>query len=121
MQVSGGLHGVGISVVNALSEQLDVTVWRKGLQYSQSFQQGAPVGVLHQQLAQPNDASKRGTELRFLFDKSIFSEKYVSIWGAIDAYALCLCGINWLTSASAIAVSSSMPRPFGPGSGRLHF
>jgi DNA gyrase subunit B len=91
MQVSGGLHGVGISVVNALSEQLDVTVWRKGLQYSQSFRQGAPVGVLHQQSAQPEDAAKRGTELRFLFDRSVFSEKCASIAVANNETA------SWLT------------------------
>ena len=88
LQVSGGLHGVGISVVNALSEQLEVTVWRKGLQYSQSFRQGAPMGTLHQQSAQPGDAAKRGTELRFLFDRSIFSEKYGSFWALMKAAAL---------------------------------
>ena len=75
LQVSGGLHGVGISVVNALSEQLEVTVWRKGVRTSQTFRQGAPVTPLQQQPALPEDAGKRGTELRFLFDKSIFSEK----------------------------------------------
>lgn len=74
MQVSGGLHGVGISVVNALSEQLEVTVWRQGIAYSQSFRQGAPVTELRQEQAAPADKLKRGTELRFLFDSSIFSE-----------------------------------------------
>jgi len=63
-------------VVNALSEQLEVTVWRNGVQTSQNFRQGAPVAPLQQQPAQPEDAGKRGTELRFLFDKGIFSEKY---------------------------------------------
>ena len=72
--------------MNALSEQLEVTVWRKGQQYSQTFQQGAPVGDLHQQSAQPEDAAKRGTELRFLSDRSIFSEGCGSSLASSDGW-----------------------------------
>ncbi|MFO0413474.1 MAG: ATP-binding protein, partial [bacterium] len=43
-ETSGGLHGVGVSVVNALSERLDVTVWRDGHEWSQSFSRGLPLG-----------------------------------------------------------------------------
>src|ERR1043165_5281680 len=45
-KVSGGLHGVGSSVVNALSESLDVTVWRDGVEYKQSFSRGVRKGAL---------------------------------------------------------------------------
>ncbi|CAK8536794.1 unnamed protein product [Lathyrus sativus] len=45
--VSGGLHGVGLSVVNALSEVLEVTVWREGLEYAQTYSRRKPVTTLN--------------------------------------------------------------------------
>ncbi|WP_369059385.1 DNA topoisomerase IV subunit B [Caulobacter sp. 73W] len=69
-ETSGGLHGVGASVVNALSEILEVTVWRDGFEHRQEFSRGKPVGPL-QQVA---PSKKRGTAVKFLPDAEIFGE-----------------------------------------------
>jgi DNA gyrase subunit B len=62
-KVSGGLHGVGVSVVNALSEVLDLRVWRGGREYYMQFRNGDPV----QHLAEVGPADgKKGTEVTFL-------------------------------------------------------
>jgi topoisomerase-4 subunit B len=69
-ETSGGLHGVGVSVVNALSSELDVTVWRDGFGWRQSFSRGKPTGALQQGAA----SRKRGTSVRFKPDEQIFGE-----------------------------------------------
>ena len=69
-ETSGGLHGVGVSVVNALSSQLDVTVWRDGFEWKQSFSRGKPLGPVVK--GQPT--RKRGTLIRFVPDDQIFGE-----------------------------------------------
>ena len=68
-QVSGGLHGVGASVVNFLSEWLWVEVKRDGARYRQDFQRGRPV----EPLAQVGKTVTRGTTVGFLPDSQIFS------------------------------------------------
>jgi topoisomerase-4 subunit B len=67
-QTSGGLHGVGSSVVNALSARLDVVVWRDGFEWRQSFAQGKPLGPIEQ----VGPSRKRGTLVKFLPDPEIF-------------------------------------------------
>jgi DNA gyrase subunit B len=69
-QVSGGLHGVGLSVVNALSSDLKVTVRRDGTEYYQSYQRGAPVT----KLLKAGATSKRGTSVYFRPDAEIFGD-----------------------------------------------
>ncbi|CAL8470140.1 g9682 [Coccomyxa elongata] len=72
--VSGGLHGVGISVVNALSEELHVTVWRQGKEYQQTYRQGQPVTELLESKLPGKVAKKSGTQVKFLYDKGVFTK-----------------------------------------------
>ncbi|MDJ0920377.1 MAG: DNA topoisomerase IV subunit B [Henriciella sp.] len=71
-QTAGGLHGVGSSVVNALSERMDVEVARDRKLYFQAFERGVVVGPLELKGAAPN---RRGTTVRFKPDYEIFGEK----------------------------------------------
>ena len=67
---SGGLHGVGVSVVNALSEWLDLTVFQNGKVYFQRFERGKAID----RLKEIGDSKKRGTLIRFKPDPQIFQE-----------------------------------------------
>ncbi len=67
-KVSGGLHGVGVSVVNALSEWLEVEVYRDGEVFTQEYKRGKPV----KDVAKTGKTGKRGTKITFLADKEIF-------------------------------------------------
>ena len=67
-KVSGGLHGVGVSVVNALSEWMKVTVKREGKTYFQSYKRGIPDAPVEIK----GDSEERGTEIRFMPDREIF-------------------------------------------------
>ena len=69
-ETSGGLHGVGASVVNALSELVEVTVWRDGFEHRQSFARGKPLGPV-EKIA---PSKKRGTMVRFKPDDQIFGD-----------------------------------------------
>ncbi len=69
-KVSGGLHGVGVSCVNALSEELDLEIWRDGFTWEQTYSKGEPTSKLKKAGAAK---VKTGTKVRFLPDKSIFT------------------------------------------------
>jgi len=68
-KVSGGLHGVGLSVVNALSEWMEITVWREGNLHKQRYEKGVPVTELE---VQPAPEERTGTWVQFLPDSTIF-------------------------------------------------
>jgi len=67
-KVSGGLHGVGVSVVNALSETLDLEIWRNGQVYHQTYERGNPTAVLEV----TGTTKRRGTKVTFKPDAGIF-------------------------------------------------
>jgi DNA gyrase subunit B len=69
-KVSGGLHGVGVSVVNALSEWVEVTVHRQDQIHTQRFERGAPIGIL---ASAPAEQGRTGTSICFKPDIEIFS------------------------------------------------
>ena len=70
-QVAGGLHGVGASVVNALSSELEATVWRGGKTYSQPYVRGKASA----KLKRGGKTSKRGTSIHFRPDTEIFGKR----------------------------------------------
>ena len=68
-KVSGGLHGVGVSCVNALSEELGLEIWRDGFTWEQTYSKGEPTSKLKKAGA----TKKRGTKVHFLPDRSILT------------------------------------------------
>ena len=68
-KVSGGLHGVGVSCVNALSEEFDVEIWRDGFAWEMDYSKGDPISKLRKMGA----STRKGTKVHFLPDKTIFS------------------------------------------------
>src|SRR5579864_4434338 len=69
-KVSGGLHGVGVSCVNALSEELELEIWRDGATWEQTYSKGEPTSKLKKTGVAK---VKRGTKVHFTPDKTIFS------------------------------------------------
>jgi DNA gyrase subunit B len=70
-KVSGGLHGVGVSCVNALSDELDLEIWRDGFTWEQTYSKGEPTSKLKKAGA----TKKRGTKVHFHPDKEIFTAR----------------------------------------------
>jgi DNA gyrase subunit B len=67
-KTAGGLHGVGATVINALAEWLELDIWRDGQHFSQRFERGKPLPPK----ITPSEPKKRGTQLRWMYDRTIF-------------------------------------------------
>ena len=103
-KVSGGLHGVGISVVNALSEWVEVTVWREKKVHTQRFERGVAVTQL---IANPCQEARTGTSVSFKPDTQIFANgiefDYTTLAGRLRelAYLNASVGITFTDSRLA--------------------
>ena len=111
-ETSGGLHGVGISVVNALSDHLRVEIVRDKTLYVQEFSRGAPVTKLKKEGNAPN---RRGTTIIFHPDAEIFGK---SVFKATRLYQLCKSKaylyrgveIRWSCDAEMVPTSGAVPQ-----------
>ncbi len=94
-QTAGGLHGVGVSVVNALSESLSVEVIRNRTRYRQEYSRGKPLGPLREAGGAPN---RRGTTITFSPDPAIFGNsarmKPRSLLGMVRSKAYLFSGVE---------------------------
>jgi DNA gyrase subunit B len=94
-KVSGGLHGVGISVVNALSEFVEVTVWREKRVFLQRFERGIPIGELQ---SKPHKEPRTGTSVTFKPDADIFvvgtEFDYITLSGRLRELAYLNAGVK---------------------------
>lgn len=84
-KVSGGLHGVGVSVVNALSEWVEVTVRRQGQVHRQRFERGAPIGSLASEPQPAEEDGRTGTSVCFKPDIEIFTVGIVFDYATLSA------------------------------------
>ncbi len=111
-ETSGGLHGVGVSVVNALSEKLEVEVARGQTLYRQTFGRGRPTSPLNIVGKAPN---RRGTKVRFLPDPQIFGEDArfdpVRVFRMARSKAYLFGGveIRWRCAPSLLGDSGKVP------------
>ena len=82
-KVSGGLHGVGVSCVNALSQEFNVEIWRDGHTWEMDFSCGAPISDLRK----AGNSKRRGTKVHFLPDKSNLCDHRIQLRHAGTAAA----------------------------------
>jgi DNA gyrase subunit B len=94
-KVSGGLHGVGVSVVNALSEWVEVTVWREKKVHTQRYERGIPTTEL---IAKPYKEDRTGTSVTFIPDTQIFTTgiefDYTTLAGRLRELAYLNAGVK---------------------------
>jgi len=111
-KTAGGLHGVGSTVINALSEKLELTVWKEGQEFTQTFSRGA--AVPHQIV--PCDPKLHGTQLRWLYDRSVFDvDAYYSLEAVesrLNAAAYLNRGVSFHLDAWDDAANEQMSRTF---------
>ena len=95
-KVSGGLHGVGVSVVNALSQELDLEIWRNNQVFKQKYERGKP----HGDLEITGTTKKRGTKITFRPDTEIFE----TVDFSFDTLAQRLRELAFLNAGSLITL-----------------
>ncbi|MBD2497004.1 DNA topoisomerase (ATP-hydrolyzing) subunit B [Nostoc sp. FACHB-280] len=107
-KVSGGLHGVGISVVNALSEIVEVTVWRDKKVHTQRYERGIPVTEL---VAKPYKEARTGTSVTFKPDIQIFTTgiefDYITLAGRLRELAYLNAGVKITFSDNRLEILKS--------------
>jgi DNA gyrase subunit B len=108
-KVSGGLHGVGVSVVNALSSRVEVDIDRDGRRYSMSFEDG---GNLKDRLVDsgPSPEGATGTTVRFWPDGTIFDETHFRAQTLIERFQM----MAFLNAGLEIEFSDTRPEPHDP-------
>ena len=111
-KTAGGLHGVGATIINALSEKLELTVWKDGRQFTQSFSRGTAMPYKITDC----DPRLHGTQLHWLYDKSIFdTDAYYSleaIESRLNGAAYLNRGVSFHLNAWDEATDEEMSRLF---------
>ena len=111
-KVSGGLHGVGVSVVNALSEWLELQVWRDGRQYVARFENGEAVDEIREV---GNSGGRTGTSVRFLASMETFADRRFH-YHTLENRLRELAFLN-----SGVRITLRDERPANPKTDRFHF
>ena len=107
-KVSGGLHGVGASVVNALSKWMEVTIRKDGYEYNIKFKDG---GNLDEPLTKLAKTSKTGTKVRFMPDPEIFSTTTFSYTTICERMQECAFLLKGLTTEVKVEVKFDKTAP----------